>query len=139
MMRVALSLGTDPLNASVVHGLHHILGCLFDPVELIKDLILVGYARGHVADFPNNLLAVAHKLSFPGELAGFIAPEVIISASCGVDLTFVEMVRMSASLKEVLPWLVNLCQWALVASIVIIEVSKRWVFLWNYEVLWLHI
>jgi hypothetical protein len=30
LMRVALSLATDPLNASVVHGLHHILRCLFD-------------------------------------------------------------------------------------------------------------
>lgn len=35
LMRVDLSLTTHPLNAAVVHGLHHILGCLFDPLELI--------------------------------------------------------------------------------------------------------
>jgi len=99
VVRVALSLPTDPLNAAVIHGLHHVLGCLLDTLELVKNLVLIGYPRGHVADFPDNLLAVAHKLSFPVQLAGFVAPEVIIASNCGVDLTFVEMVRMGASLK----------------------------------------
>jgi hypothetical protein len=139
MMRVALSLATDPLDSTVVHGLHHILGCLFDPLELIKDLVLVGYPRSHIVDFPDNLLAVAHKLSFPVELAGFITPEVIISSSCGVDLTLVEMVGMVTNLKEVFTWLVNQCAWTLIASIIIIEIRKRWIFLRNDEVLWLHI
>jgi hypothetical protein len=138
-MRVALSLGANPLNAAVVHGLHHVLRRFFDPLELVKDLVLVGYPWGHVADFPDNLLAVAHKLSFPGELARFVAPEVIIASHCGVDLTLVEMVRMGPSLEKILTWLVKLSQWALVARVVIIEVSKRWVFLGNDEVLWLHI
>ena len=100
---------------------------------------MVGYPRGHIVDFPDNLLAVAHKLSFPVELAGLITPEVIIASSCGVDLTLVEMVGMATKLKEVFPWLVNLCAWTLITSIVIIEIRKRWIFLRNDEVLWLHI
>jgi hypothetical protein len=139
LMSVALSLATDPLNATVVHGLHHILGSLFDPLELIKDLVLVGYPRSHIVDFTDNLLTVAHKLSFPVELAWFITPEVIIASSCGVDLTLVEMVGMATKLKEVFPWLVNLCAWTLITSIVIIEICKRWIFLRNDEVLRLHI
>jgi hypothetical protein len=138
-MRVALSLGADPLDAAVIHGLHHVLRRFFDPLELVKDLVLVGYPRGHVADFPDDLLAVAHKLPFPCELAGFVALEVIIASDCRVDLTLVEMVGMGASLEKVLTWLVKLSQWALVASIVIIEVSKRWVLLGSDEVLRLHI
>ena len=103
MMRVALSLAADPLNSTVVHGLHHILGCLFDPLKLIKDLVLVGYPRSHIVDFPDYLLAVAHKLSFPVELARLITPEVIITSSCGVDFTLVEMVDMATNLKEIFP------------------------------------